>query len=216
MRMTRNTWLGLLLAGAAVSAGCEQTPFGNSEPRALTYAAVDTTFSINTNRQFNQVERLGNPLAMEVFVDKREHGAHDVMPPTRDPGHFTDDYVRFITTVAKRDEAYARTIAGALLGTFANPGDKIAVYPNRAAGVTASTANTASNTNTGYLTHVLAPGVGYGGRKLAGDDVVDKSLAVLFGSALGNMNNVSPALVTDNVANQNPAPMSTFPYLPAN
>ena len=40
---------------------------------------------------------------------------------------------------------------------------------------------------------------GYGGRKLQGDDVVDKGLAVIFGSALGNNANVSPGLVTDNV-----------------
>ena len=216
MRSTTKNRLGLVaIVASAVAAGCEQTPLGN-EPGHPLYSHMDTTFSSNANRQFLQVERLGNPLAMEVFVEKREHGAHDVMPPTRDPGHFTDDYVRFITTVAKRDEAYARTIAGALLGMGTNPGDKIVVFPNRAAGVTAAMANTATNTSTGWLTHVLAPNVGYGGRKLAGDDVVDKGLMVVFGSVLGNTANTSPGLVTDNVASTNPAPLATFPYFPAN
>ena len=66
--------------------------------------------------------------------------------------------------------------------------------------------------NVGWLTYVLDPANGYGGRKLMGDDVVDKGLAVTFGNALGNNNNVSPGLVTDNV-NDPRAESVEFPYL---
>jgi hypothetical protein len=89
------------------------------------------------------------------------------------------------------------------------------VFPNRAPGVTAVTANTPENMTVGWLTQVLAPGVGYGGRKLRGDDTVDKGLGVIFGAALGGPV-TAPGLVTDNVDNTNPAPLNTFPYFPAN
>jgi hypothetical protein len=216
MWRTKTNWRGLVLvAGIGLTAACDEAPLAstNDIPGPL-LAVGDTTLSSDTDRIFAQVERHANPLAMEVLVEKREHGTHDTTTPTRDHLHFTDDYVVFITTVAQRDEAYARAIAGVLLGTDANPGDKIAVYPARAPGVTASMANTADNASVGWLTHVLAPGEGYGGRKLAGDDVVDKALSVVFGAALGNTNNVSPGLVTDNVGNTNPAPLSEFPYFP--
>lgn len=216
MRKDRKTgFVTAIVAVAAITAGCEQTTM-ITDPSAPQFAHIDTTFSSNTNRQFIQVERLGNPLAMEVFVPKREHSGHDATPPTRDLT-FVDDYVLFVTTVAGRSEAYARAIAAALLGTPDNPGDKITVFPNRAPGVTASQAHAANNNMTvGWLTHALAPGVGYGGRKLAGDDVVDKGLGAVFGTALGNMDNVSPGLVTDNVSNTNPPPLGTFPYFPRN
>jgi hypothetical protein len=55
--------------------------------------------------------------------------------------------------------------------------------------------------------------VGYGGRKLRGDDTVDKGLGVIFGAALGGPV-TAPGLVTDNVGNTNPAPLNTFPYFP--
>ncbi len=206
------------IAAAATVGACDRNEGGSitnpgEEP---VYSAADSTFASNPNRTFVQVERHANPLAMEVLVEKREHGFHDAVSPIRDPGHFTDDYVFFITNIAGRTEAYARTVAGALLGTInQDPGDKLRVFPNRAAGVTAITANTAENMTVGYLTQVLAPGVGYGGRKLRGDDTVDKTLQVGFGTALGGPV-TAPGLVTDNVPNTNPAPLNTFPYFPAN
>jgi hypothetical protein len=202
-----------LLALAAL-AGCDREPTGAVvDPGETAFAAVDSTFSSNTNRRFTQVERLGNPLVMEVFVEKREHDAYDSFEPARDPFHFTDDFVAFITTVAKRDEAYARTIAGALLGTPAAPGDMIKVNTGRAAGVTAANMGTAATV--GWLTNVLDPANGYGGRKLAGDDTVDKGTAAVFGNVLGNNVNVSPGLVGDNVNENDKAALTTFPYLPA-
>jgi hypothetical protein len=194
-------------------AACDTEPTGNVDPGETAFAAVDTTFFNNPNRRFTQVERLGNPLVMEALVEKREHDAYDAFEPGRDPFHFTDDVVAFVTTVAKRDEAYGRTIAGALLGTPQNPGDMIKVFTGRAAGVTA--ANSATAATVGWLTHVLDPANGYGGRKLMGDDAVDKATAAVFGNVLGNNNNVSPGLVGDNVNENDKAALTTFPYLPA-
>lgn len=204
----------LLLAVSLAGAACDPAENGLIEPSgSAQFSARDSTFSTNPTRTFVQVERLGNPLAMEVFVPKREHGTHDTWPPSLDHIHFTDDYVEFVTKVAGRSEAYGRAIAGALLGTEENKGDKIMFYPNRAAGVTATTAG--QSDAVGWLTHVLAPGVGYGGRKLERDDVVDKGLSVIFGTALGNTSNVSPGLVTDNVDSTNPPMRSSFPYFAA-
>lgn len=181
-------------------------------------AVVQTdTVRLGSLQAFAQVERLANPLAMEVPVEKRFHALHDATPPARDNMNFRDDYVAFVTQVAGRDTAYANVIADVLLGTSANPGDKLKVFTTRAPGVTAAMANDPSNMGgaaVGWLTYVLDPTNGYGGRKLRGDDVVDKAAGVVFGSVAGNTNNVSPGLVTDNVGNTNPAPLATFPYFP--
>lgn len=191
---------------------CEQE--SPTQMDAPATASFDSTFTTNTNRRFQQVERLGNPLVMEAFVQKREHDAYDAFPALQDPGHYTDDIVAFVTTVAQREASYGMAIAGALIGTeAADPGDKIRVFTTRQAGATA--ANMATNANVGYLTHVLNPTGGYGGRKLDGDDTVDKSLGVVFGAALGVTTNNSPGLVTDNVDANDKAATTTFPYLPA-
>lgn len=173
---------------------------------------ADHTFSTDTGRVFAQLERLGNPLAMEVFVPKREHSAHDAFPPTRDPGHFTDDYVHLVNGVFGRPESLARGIAGVLLGTNENPGDKITYFPNRASGVTAT--NAADAATVGWLTHVLAPGEGAGGRKIMNDDVVDKGLMVTFGTVLTDVGALPEGLRTDNVDRNDKTAMNTFPYLP--
>lgn len=188
-----------------------------SPPDTVIVTQTDTVTLGDTITAFAQVERLANPLAMEVPVEKRFHALHDATPPARDNMNFRDDYVAFVTQVAGRDTAYANVIADVLLGTSANPGDKLKVFTTRAPGVTAAMANDPSNMGggaVGWLTYVLDPTNGYGGRKLRGDDVVDKAAGVVFGSLAGNTNNVSPGLVTDNVGNTNPAPLATFPYFP--
>jgi hypothetical protein len=211
--MLNRTKLVAVLAITAVSAACEREATETVLPGEVAYAAIDSTFSSNPNRRFDQIERLGNPLVMEVFVQKREHSAYDAFPVAQDPGHFTDDIVHFVMTVAGRDQGYAEVIASVLVGTPQKPGDMIHVFPRRQAGATAS--NMTANAGVGWLTHVLAPGQGYGGRKVMGDDTVDKGTAVVFGSAAGNTNNVSPGLVGDNV-NANDQPMlNAFPWLPA-
>lgn len=214
----RNSSAVLTLVALATLGACD---FGNDgagitppdEGEAPRYAALDSTFASDTSRTFVQLERLANPLAMEVFVAKREHGAHDVLPPFRDPGLFTDDYVDFITGVAGRPTFLAQTVASVLLGQIGtNEGDKLTVYTNRAPGVTAATA--AQSNLVGWLTYVLAPGQGWGGRKLANDDVVDKGAGIVFGTVVTNQGTVSPGLVTDNVNSNDAVPLNTFPYFP--
>ncbi len=173
----------------------------------VTVTIRDTVRIGNTNLVFNQIERLGNPLVSEVFVEKREHDHFNTTNPSTDVAKFRDDLERFVTGVAGRDQAYATAVATALTP------DMLAVFPNRAAGVTA--ANTDGSALVGWLTHVLAPNnTGYGGRKLDNDDAVDKGLSVIFGNALGNNNNVSPGLTTDNVPDPQQDP-DTFPYVAA-
>ncbi|HEX8903265.1 MAG TPA: DUF4331 family protein [Longimicrobiaceae bacterium] len=191
------------LAAAALlgSAACTDT-------RTLVQVETDTvtvhdTVRIgNTAVTFDQMERLGNPLVSEVFVDKREHGHFNASQPSEDVAQFRDDIARFITGVAGRDPAYANAVAAALTP------DMLVVRLDRTGGGP-------FGANVGWLTYVLDPANGYGGRKLQGDDAVDKGLAVVFGSALGNNANVSPGLVTDNVDANDRAHGAAFPYLAA-
>jgi hypothetical protein len=162
----------------------------------------DTIRIGNTTTDFDQMERLGNPLVSEVFVDKREHPHFNSSMPSEDVAQFRDDISRFITTVAGRDQAYADAVAAALTPDMLGVRlDKVGGGPFGA--------------NVGWLTQVLDPANGYGGRKLQGDDAVDKGLGVIFGNALGNNNNVSPGLVTDNVDANDRTHTTTFPYLAA-
>src|SRR5687768_16730262 len=88
----------LALLSVVVVAACEQE--GSTSPQLTDpqVASFDSTFSSNPNRRFDQVERLGNPLTAEVFIQKREHDAFDAFPARQDPVHFTDDIVAFMTT----------------------------------------------------------------------------------------------------------------------
>lgn len=201
----RMAMLGLIVAGLAA---CESDPTRTvTELRTDTLRIVrtDTVRVGNQNLVFDQIERLGNPLVSEVMLEKRLHGFHNTTNPSTDEANFRDDIIQFMTGVAQRDPAYAAAVADALLP------DMLLVFPNRAAGVTA--ANVDDSPLVGWLTFALAPNnTGYGGRKLDNDDVVDKGLSAIFGAALGNTNNVSPALTTDNVPDPRNEP-NTFPYL---
>lgn len=187
----------------------------------------DTIRFGNTTVVFDQIERLANPLVSEVFVEKREHGHYNTSVPSEDRAEFQDDIVRFVRTVAGRSQAVADAISATLVSDFARGGnstgggDMLMVFMDRAAGVTATVANDPANTAgnvVGWLTYLpvppLAGAQGYGGRKLRGDDTVDKGLLVTFGPLLDGMN-VSPGLATDNVAANDQAPLAAFPYLPA-
>ena len=191
-------------AAALLSAACT-----GDETRTLvevqppdTVIVHDTIHIGNTTVTFDQIERLGNPLVSEVFVDKREHPHFNTSVPGEDVAQFRDDIARFITTVAGRDQAYANAVAAALTP------DLLLVRTDKTGGGP-------FGASVGWLTYVLDPANGYGGRKLQGDDVVDKGLAVIFGSALGNTSNVSPGLVTDNVDANDRTHGATFPYLAA-
>jgi hypothetical protein len=161
---------------------------------------TDTVRIGNTLVVFDQIERLANPLVSEVTVDKREHPHYNTSVPSEDVAQFRPQIARFITTVAGRDPAYAGAVAAALTP------DMLVVRTDKTGGGP-------MGANVGWLTYVLDPANGYGGRKLDGDDVVDKGLAVIFGNALGNNSNVSPGLVTDNVDGDERADALTFPYV---
>ena len=142
-------------------------------------------------RVFIQRDRLGNPLVSEVMIRKARHHQHNYGMPSTDVANFTDDLTGFVTGVAGRDAAYANVIAGALLP------DMLITYPKR------------DGTPVFWLSWVFG---GFGGRTLK-DDVVDIGLGAIFGALLGNTNNVTPGLTTDNVGANDKAFSSTFPYL---
>jgi hypothetical protein len=195
--------LPALAAAALLSTACTDATRSLVEVQPPDTVVVHDTIRIgNTTVTFDQIERLGNPLVSEVFVDKREHPHFNTSGPSDDVAQFRDDISRFITTVAGRDQGYADAIAAALTP------DMLLVRTDKTGGGP-------FGANVGWLTYVLDPANGYGGRKLQGDDVVDKGLAVIFGSALGNTSNVSPGLVTDNVDANDRTHGATFPYLAA-
>ncbi len=192
-----------IVSAAGFTAAC-----GDDETRTITQTVFRDTGSTRTVTQFdtvrfgefrifNQVERLGAPLFAEVLLEKRDHEFHDGGVPSTDSVNFAAKVIKFITTVAMRDAAYAKTVADALVP------DMIVAQLDKAPGTA------------GYAGQILAPATNYGGRRLQ-DDVVDISLMVVFGNVLGNNDNVSPGLVTDNVPSDSPF-RTTFPYLaPAN
>ncbi|MEO5579851.1 MAG: DUF4331 family protein [Gemmatimonadaceae bacterium] len=165
----------------------------------------DEILGPSSNRVYTQIERLGNPLVSEVFFSKRDHGLHNTKGPDADgasmgaggtdvPGH-----IRSFVSQFGRSEKIITT-----LGSVLSP-DMLLVFPNR------STANPAT---VGWLTWALAPGVGYGGRKL-NDDVVDAGLSAVFGNLLDNTQPVLPNLTSDNVPATVRTFSPTFPYLGA-
>lgn len=196
----RFTVLSGLLMGGAVALGCEADDGPTGIRTDTVQVTVRDTIRVgNTAIVFDQIEHLANPLVSEVLVEKREHDHYNNTIPSELRANFRDDLVGFITTVAGRDAAYAGVVADALLP------DMLVARLDKSRG--------ANDANVGWLTYVLDPANGYGGRKLTGDDVVDKGLAVIFGNVLGNNNNVSPGLVTDNVPANDRTHTATFPYL---
>ena len=146
------------------------------------------------DREFVQIERLGNPLVNEVFFLKRDHGLHNTSIPSTDVANgFKTKIETFIRDVAGRNTTVQTTVSSVLVP------DMLLVYPNR----TPSTS--------GWLGWALANG--WGGRNLA-DDVVDAGLAAVFGSLL-NGSNTSPGLASDNVSANDKTFSTTFPYLAA-
>jgi hypothetical protein len=195
--------LPALAAAAVISAACgddTRTIVEVQKPDTVVTVVRDTIRIGNTTVTFDQIDRLGNPLVSEVFVEKREHDHFNTSNPSEDVAQFRDDIAGFITGVAGRDPAYANAVASALTP------DMLLVRTDKVGGGP-------FGANVGWLTYVLDPANGYGGRKLQGDDVVDKGLSVIFGNALGNNNNVSPGLVTDNVDANDKAHGATFPYV---
>lgn len=151
-----------------------------------------TVFAPDPNHLYYQVDRLGNPLVNEVFIDKRDHDLHNNTSPATDATNFTARMQAFVNQFG-RPAVVGQTLTAVLLP------DELIVDPTKGAGTA------------GWLSWALASG--YGGRKLT-DDVVDAGTAAIFGSLISPTNTI-PALVGDNVnASQKPF-LTAFPYLAA-
>jgi len=154
---------------------------------------------VDTNRVYNQIERLGNPLVSEVFFPKRDHGLHNNKSPIDDsktmanlgtdvPGHIASFVGQFPNRTSKTISTLQAVLAP----------DELLVFPNRTSGTA------------GWLSWALSNG--YGGRKLS-DDVVDIGLSAVFGNALDAAQPVLAGLTSDNVGPSVRSFSATFPYL---
>jgi len=182
----RTISLRVLAAGAvALLAACDSEAPATG-PSILPQTAVNSSAKV-----YRQLDRLGNPLVSEVTVVKARHQLYNIGQPVNDVATFTGDVSSFVTGTAGRDAAYASAIASALLP------DMLLVYPKR------------DGKPVFWLSWAFG---GYGGRGLK-DDVVDIGLGAIFGNLLGNNNNVTPGLTTDNVPMNDKAFGAAFPYL---
>jgi len=129
----------------------------------------------------------------EVFLAKRSHPVHGVTGPAEDVQLISAELKGFVASVAGRNVTVQNTLAAVLLP------DELIIQTDK------------DPASAGWLSWALANG--WGGRTLT-DDVVDAGLAATFGSLL-DPNNTSPGLTTDNVAANDVAFGSTFPYLAA-
>ncbi|CAA9268316.1 MAG: hypothetical protein AVDCRST_MAG42-3107 [uncultured Chthoniobacterales bacterium] len=149
---------------------------------------------------FDQFDRAANPWISNFFLEKREHEHFNNSTPNEDVARFRPAIARFVAASAGRDLAYANSVASTVTP------DVLLVRTDKVGGGP-------FGPNVGWLTYVFDPANGYGGRKLQGDDVIDKMLSIVFGNAFGNNNNVSPGLVRDNVDADEKADSATFPYI---
>jgi Domain of unknown function (DUF4331) len=146
-------------------------------------------------REYNQVQRLGNPLVSEVFLAKKDHAFHGSIGPSGDVTAFAPT-VKAFPSAFGRDAVIGNTLASVLLP------DMLVVQLDK------------DPASAGWLSWALADG--YGGRKLS-DDVVDAGLTAIFGPLLGDpthkvCDNFGLPLCTDNVADPG-RHTDTFPYL---
>ena len=146
-------------------------------------------------REYNQVQRLGNPLVSEVFLAKKDHAFHGSVGPSADVAAFAPT-VKAFPAAFGRDAVIGNTLASVLLP------DMLIVQLDKPA------------SSAGWLSWALADG--YGGRKPS-DDVVDAGLTAIFGPLLGDpahkvCDNFALPLCTDNVADPG-RHTDTFPYL---
>ena len=167
---------------------------------ALGVAACDSS-GPDLDREYSQIQRLGNPLVSEVLLMKASHPIHGTTGPSEDGQRIAPEIVAFLTgptSVAGRSADYA-----ALLGSVLLP-DMLIVQTDQ------------SPASAGWRTWIEPLGNGYGGRKLA-DDVVDLALLAVFGDPFG----VDPdgaagkeGLTTDNVGSDSNV-LAAFPYVAA-
>jgi len=143
---------------------------------------------------YEQVEFLGNPLVSEVTIVKAMHDEYNATQPYN-TATFAPQTGEFVTSFG-RPAALAATLASVL-------------YPDILVVDTSKDPATA-----GWLSWALAGG--WGGRMLS-DDVVDLGLTAIFSSFLTPDGALCAPfalpLCTDNVAANDKAFSSTFPYL---
>jgi hypothetical protein len=143
---------------------------------------------------YEQVEFLGNPLVSEVTIVKAMHDEYNATQPYN-TATFAPQTGEFVTSFG-RPAALAATLASVL-------------YPDILVVDTSKDPASA-----GWLSWALAGG--WGGRKLS-DDVVDLGLTAIFSSFLTPDGALCAPfalpLCTDNVAANDKAFSSTFPYL---
>lgn len=145
----------------------------------------------NTDRVYDQIDRLGNPLVSEVTISKRNHPFYNSGTPSTDVANFKTEFEAFVTGFG-RPASLATTLSSVLFP------DVLIID------------TTKPGSGAGWLTWALA--AGYGGRKLS-DDVVDAGLQAIFGMLLDATNALPAGLQTDNVNANNKAFPTTFPYL---
>src|SRR5213080_5339183 len=68
-----------------------------------------------TERAYNQIQRLGNPLVSEVFLAKRSHPVHGSLGPAQDVQYISAEFKDFVKNVAGRNATVQNTLAAVLL-----------------------------------------------------------------------------------------------------
>jgi hypothetical protein len=187
---------GAGVAGATLAAAALISAAGCGDKTVSGPSTVDAGSNATTN--FNQVQRLGNPLVSEVLLLKRDHAFHGSTGPETDVANFAPNVKGFIAQFRPQATGLQSAIAGTLLP------DMLIVDTSQ------------PQATAGYLSYVLSStGKAYGGRKLT-DDVVDISLSAVFSDLLDPTQFVCKPfalpLCTDNVASHG-AFTTTFPYL---
>lgn len=147
----------------------------------------------NTDRVYDQIDRLGNPLVSEVTISKRNHPFYNSGTPSTDATNFKTEFEAFVTSFG-RPASLATTLSSVLFP------DMLIID------------TTKPTSSAGWLTWALASG--YGGRKLT-DDVVDAGLDAILGDLLDATNALPASYQTDNVSANNKAFLTSFPYLAA-
>ena len=196
-------WLAALALGVA-TVGCGDARSDRSGPQNIAGPSLSRANDQGNDQGddeddaddtvYDQTDFLGNPLVSEVTIAKANHGAYNRTQPYN-TATFLPQTAAFVTS-------FGRPLALAqLLGSV--------LYPDILIVDASKNPNTA-----GWLTWALSNG--WGGRKLT-DDVVDLGLTAIFSSFLNPTGALCAPftlpLCTDNVAANDRAFSTTFPYL---
>jgi len=161
--------------------------------------------SVVAAQLYTQRDRLARPVVNEVFatVANNRHKVNNEISPSEDATQIKNDIQDFMTNVAGRSQATADVVQAVLVPDV-------------------MVADLGQNDSAAYLGSETGGATGgrFGGRAL-GDDVVDISLGIVFGSTVSALG-LAPddgkqiaALTTDNVDASGKHFTNTFPYLGA-